>query len=59
MKNWKKIADGHDLGIPEPDLERVSPALDTLESAFRPLAKKIPDDVEPAVTFRVFAEGGK
>jgi hypothetical protein len=56
MKNWKKIAEAHDLRIPESDLERVAPALDNLETAFRPLTKNIPDDVEPAVTFRVFPE---
>ena len=59
MKNWKKIAEAHDLRISETDLERVAPALDTLEAAFRPLTKTIPDDVEPAVTFRVFPESGK
>jgi hypothetical protein len=59
MKNWKKIAEGSDLNIPESDLERIRPSLDTLESLFRPLTKGIPDDVEPAVTFRVFPEGGE
>jgi hypothetical protein len=59
MKNWKKIAEAHDLRIPETDLERVAPALDNLEIAFRPLTKTIPDDIEPAVTFRVFPESGE
>jgi hypothetical protein len=59
MKNWKKIAEAHDLRIPESDLERVAPALDSLEIAFRPLTKTIPDDIEPAVTFRVFPESGE
>jgi hypothetical protein len=56
MKNWKKVAEAGDLRIPEVDLENIAPALDALEAAFRPLAKNIPDDVEPAVTFRVFPE---
>jgi hypothetical protein len=59
MKNWKKIAEGSDLCIPEPDIERIVPSLDTLESLFRPLTKGIPDDIEPAVTFRVFPEGSE
>jgi len=59
MKNWKEIAEASDLRIPESDLDRIAPALDALESAFRPLAGNIPDDVEPAVTFRVFPESGK
>lgn len=59
MKNWKKIAEGHGLNIPESDLENVTPALDAMEAAFRPLTKDIPDDVEPAVTFRMFPESGE
>jgi hypothetical protein len=56
MKNWKKIAEAHDLRIPETDLERIVPALETLEAAFRPLAKTIPDEIEPAITFRSIPE---
>ena len=56
MKNWKKIAEASELRIPEPDLDRITPALDGLEAAFRPLAKDIPHDVEPAVAFYVFPE---
>ncbi len=59
MKNWKLIAEANDLRIPEPDLERITPALDALETAFRPLTKSIPDDVEPAVSFYVFPESGR
>jgi len=59
MKNWKKIAEGNALPIPESDLDRIAPSLDALEASFRPLAKNIADDVEPAVTFRVFPEDGK
>jgi hypothetical protein len=57
MKNWNKIAEANDLRIPETDIQRIAPALDALEAAFRPLAKNIPDDIEPAVSFRVFPEG--
>jgi hypothetical protein len=59
MKNWQKIAEAYDLRIPDSDLERITPSLDTLELAFRPLTKRIPDDVEPAITFRILAEGGE
>ncbi|HZT30016.1 MAG TPA: hypothetical protein VFA33_09045 [Bryobacteraceae bacterium] len=52
MKDWKKIASGNGLNIPEPDLDRIVPALDGLEAVFRPLAAKLPADVEPAVIFR-------
>ena len=56
MKNWKKIAEANDLRIPESDLERIAPALEILEAAFRPLAKTIPDEIEPAITFRIIPE---
>jgi hypothetical protein len=41
-----------ELDIPAPDLERIAPALDSLEAAFRPLVSTIGHDVEPAVIFR-------
>jgi hypothetical protein len=59
MKNWHKIAEAYDLRIPDSDLERIAPSLDTLESAFRPLTKRLPDDVEPAITFRILPESGQ
>jgi len=59
MKKWQKIAEAYDLRIPDADLERIATSLDTLELAFRPLTKRIPDDVEPAVTFRILPEGGE
>lgn len=59
MKNWKKIAEAYDLRIPDSDLERIAPSLDSLESAFRPLTERIPDDVEPAITFRILVESGE
>ena len=42
--------------IPEEALERIAPALEALEAAFRPLAAAIPEDVEPAVTFKAGEE---
>lgn len=59
MRNWKKIAEGYDLRIAESDIERIAPSLDALEAVFRPLTKKISDDVEPAINFRMVAEDGK
>ena len=54
MKNWKQMAEAAGLDIP--DMERITPALDGLEAAFRPLVKKIPHDVEPSLMFRAAAE---
>jgi hypothetical protein len=59
MKNWKKVAEAYDLRIPDADLERIAPSLDALELAFRPLTRNIPDEVEPAITFKIFLESGK
>ena len=56
MKNWKKIAEASQIRIPEADLDRITPALDALEAAFRPLTKDIPHDVEPAVAFYISRE---
>jgi hypothetical protein len=54
MKDWKQIAASAGLAIP--DMERITPALDSLEAAFRPLVQAIPHDAEPPFTFRVAAE---
>ena len=59
MKDWKGIASANRLDIPAADLERIAPALDALEAAFRPLAQSIPHAVEPAVTFRLDPEEGE
>jgi hypothetical protein len=56
MKDWKQIAAGLGLDIPEADLARSVPALERLEATFRPLAGAIPESVEPAVTFCAGAE---
>ena len=54
MKQWKQIAEAAGLEIP--DIGRITPALDALEAAFRPLLKDIPHDAEPPMVFRAAAE---
>lgn len=49
MKNWKILATANGLGIPEEQLDRITPSLDALEAAFRPLAAGIPFEIEPAI----------
>ncbi len=56
MRNWRKIAEGLAEDIPEADLARAATALDALEAAFRPLAREIPESVEPAVIFQADGE---
>ena len=54
MKDWKQIAESAGLAIP--DIDRITPALDSLEAAFRPLVKEIPHDAEPPLTLRAGAD---
>jgi hypothetical protein len=50
-KDWKKIARASGLAIPDAALERIVQSLDALEADFRPLARALPQDVEPATAF--------
>jgi hypothetical protein len=50
MKNWKAIASGNGLNLADEYLAKITPALDALESAFRPLVATIPHETEPSIT---------
>ena len=52
MKNWKKIASGSELNVPEAELERLLPVLDAVDAAFQPLTAQLADDLDPAPVFR-------
>jgi len=52
-KDWKKIARASGLAIPDAALVRIAQALDALEADFRPLARALPPETEPAVAFHV------
>lgn len=56
MKNWKLVAQGLDVAIPEADLPKLSQTLEAMDAAFRPLAEAIPDEIEPAVIFHIQPE---
>jgi hypothetical protein len=56
MKNWKQVATGLDAGLSEAEIEGITPALDALEAAFRPLAAALPYEAGPAVTFEAPSE---
>jgi hypothetical protein len=47
-QNWKLIAAAGRFNIPDEELNRIIPVLDAIESAFRPLIKKIPVETELA-----------
>ena len=59
MKDWKKIASANNLQIPEQEFDRITPALDSLEKSFRPLAASIPFQVGLAVTYTLPEEADK
>ena len=52
MKDWKLIAKALGLDISEREVDRLKPALDSLEAVFRPLTAEIPGEVEPALILR-------
>ena len=51
MRDWKAIAAATNLGIPEDKLDALVPTLATIEKAFRPLAREIPVETDPAFVF--------
>ncbi|MGE5567873.1 MAG: hypothetical protein ACM3S5_02445 [Rhodospirillales bacterium] len=51
MDRWKLISAASRFDIPEEELDRIAPVLEALEAAFRPLAKNIPVETEPAFVF--------
>ncbi len=51
MRDWKLLAAALELDLGDAEIEKIAPSLDALETAFRPLARKIPHDTEPAVLF--------
>jgi hypothetical protein len=55
-RDWKRIAEGLQLGIPEADLDRITAVLDAMEAAFRPLVADLPFETEPAVVFQCETE---
>jgi hypothetical protein len=50
-RDWNMLAQALSLDIPGPDLDKIKPALDALETSFRPLAANVPYLVEPALVF--------
>ncbi len=50
MIDWRQIAHARKFPVTDAEIERIAPALDALEEAFRPLCATISHDTEPAVT---------
>ena len=58
-KDWKIIARASGLTIPAADVDRIAPALDALETAFRPLVRTLGPEADLAVVFQPDAEDGE
>jgi hypothetical protein len=56
MKDWTALAKASGLDIPPKDVAKNSPPLNSLEEVFRPLAKSLTPEMEPAATFRADQE---
>ncbi|MGD1069766.1 MAG: hypothetical protein ABSB15_06460 [Bryobacteraceae bacterium] len=59
MTDWNAIARARALNIPQDTIDRIAPALDGLEDAFRPLLTKLTHSTEPAVTLSAAAVLGE
>jgi hypothetical protein len=59
MIDWKAAAHARELNIPDEALDRIAPALDALETAFRPLVSQLPHEVEPAIILSEAAVHGE
>jgi len=56
MTDWKALAAARCPDIPPEAVARITPALDALEAAFRPLALQLTPADEAAITFAPLRE---
>jgi hypothetical protein len=54
--DWNAIATARGIDIPADAMKRITPSMNALEAAFRPLLAKIPFDVEPAYVLMIEPE---
>jgi len=59
MTDWKTLAVARCPDMPADAVARIVPALESLETAFRPLAQTMTPDVESAVIFGNVRERGE
>jgi hypothetical protein len=56
MKDWTALAKASGLDIPAKDIAKNVPPLNGLEEVFRPLAKSLTPEMEPAAIFHADLE---
>ncbi len=55
-RDWTAAAAAHAPDIPADQLARITPSLDALEAAFRPLVERLTHETEPAPVMLVARE---
>ena len=53
MPNWKLLAQARGIDLPADDLDRLVPALDSLDAAFALLRQLAPHESEPVTIYRL------
>jgi hypothetical protein len=56
-RDWKSIARGLALDIPESEIEKIEAPLQDLTNHFNSILDTLPHETEPAVIFRCGEEG--
>ncbi|MGH9628332.1 MAG: hypothetical protein ACRD7E_08345 [Bryobacteraceae bacterium] len=51
MKNWNQIANGLNLSIPQPELDRISETLNALDRDFERVKSRLPEGPASAIQF--------
>jgi hypothetical protein len=59
MTDWNGIAQARNPDLAPDTVAAVAAALGSLEAAFQPLLKQLPNDIEPAVILSEFAVLGE
>lgn len=51
MADWKRLGIARELNVPDEQLERIAPILESLDKNFREIAAGLPDELGMAVDF--------
>jgi len=57
--NWKMLAEARGIALSTGDAERITPVLNALEEAFRPLTSQLRHETEPAIILSDAAVAGE
>ncbi len=57
--DFRMLARARGLKLTESELDKIAPLLESLDAAFRPLARRLPHDIEPAIVLSDAAVAGE